>query len=147
MLELILYVEYNTLNKMFINYFIFINVEANFYFQFRHLCHQSAADTLADMNDQRMFVNLMKGMLQLDATWRLKPRQVMQHPFFHQRSDNFKAASSHRPVLHYPAHPTWQNIPPIHHQLNPHPSNNSHTQSQVSSEMKRNRVEDDVQRW
>ncbi|XP_051246011.1 homeodomain-interacting protein kinase 1-like [Dicentrarchus labrax] len=40
-----------------------------------------SADKVAEMTDLLMFVNMVKGMLQLDATERITPRQVLEHQF------------------------------------------------------------------
>lgn len=36
---------------------------------------------VAELIDLLMFVDMLKGMLQLDAAIRFTPRQVLEHPF------------------------------------------------------------------
>lgn len=106
------------------------------YFQVKLLNSQSTAEQIAEVNDLRMFVDLMKRMLKLNASTRITPCQVVKHQLFswHQISDKHSAAaSSHQPVLHQPIHPPRQN-------------KLSDTQSQVRNDMARKRAEDEKQR-
>lgn len=43
--------------------------------------HDNAADRVAEMTDVLVFVDMLKGMLQIDAGKRITPRQVLEHHF------------------------------------------------------------------
>ncbi|XP_030581851.1 homeodomain-interacting protein kinase 2-like [Archocentrus centrarchus] len=43
--------------------------------------HQNYADKVAEMADRLMFIEMIKGLLQLDAETRITPEQVLDHPF------------------------------------------------------------------
>ncbi|XP_071356048.1 homeodomain-interacting protein kinase 2-like [Trachinotus anak] len=46
---------------------------------------KNSADKAAEMSDVLMFVDMLKGMLQLDAASRITPRQVLEHQFISMR--------------------------------------------------------------
>lgn len=52
-----------------------------FTFQIRVINPENSADKVAEMRDLLMFVDMLKGMLELDATKRITPRQALEHPF------------------------------------------------------------------
>ncbi|CAJ1064327.1 homeodomain-interacting protein kinase 1-like isoform X2 [Xyrichtys novacula] len=47
----------------------------------RSLKSDTPAERILETRDRRAFLDLLKGMLQLDAANRLTPRQVLEHPF------------------------------------------------------------------
>ncbi|CAJ1048561.1 homeodomain-interacting protein kinase 1-like isoform X2 [Xyrichtys novacula] len=47
----------------------------------RSLKSDAAADKVLEMSDKQVFLDMLKGVLQLDAARRLTPRQVLEHPF------------------------------------------------------------------
>lgn len=52
-----------------------------FLFQIRPLSCTNAADRTAEEADLLRFVDVLKGMLQLDAAQRITPHQVLEHEF------------------------------------------------------------------
>ncbi|XP_029363959.1 homeodomain-interacting protein kinase 2-like [Echeneis naucrates] len=57
------------------------------------------ADKAAEMADVLMFVDMLKGMLHLDAAKRITPRQVLDHPFLSMRHiDSMYPLSNHPTV-------------------------------------------------
>lgn len=47
----------------------------------RLLSHNNVADKVVEDADRLMFVDMLKAMLELDATRRVTPRQVLEHDF------------------------------------------------------------------
>ena len=56
-------------------------LESLFNFQVNLPCHARAAGNIADFNDRRKFVDVLKQMLQLDASTQITPSQVLERPF------------------------------------------------------------------
>ncbi|XP_034038288.1 homeodomain-interacting protein kinase 1-like [Thalassophryne amazonica] len=54
-----------------------------------------ATDDQSQMNDQRMFLDLLKHMLHVDGNQRITPHQLLEHPFVnrHHREDNTQHSS------------------------------------------------------
>lgn len=64
-------------------------------FQIRTISSKNSADKVAELNDLRIFVDMLKRMLHLDASERITPHQVLKHHFISMRHIiNMKANSA-----------------------------------------------------
>lgn len=50
------------------------------------LSHSNIADKVVEEADRLMFVDMLKAMLELDASQRVTPHQVLEHDFVDRKS-------------------------------------------------------------
>ncbi|CAJ1083803.1 homeodomain-interacting protein kinase 1-like isoform X1 [Xyrichtys novacula] len=79
----------------------------------RSLKSDAAADKVLEMSDGQVFLDMLKGLLQLDAAKRLTPRQVLEHPFITMShlTSRFPYPSYFTSSLETMAQPSQQNSP------------------------------------
>uniref|UniRef100_A0A3B5AYG4 Protein kinase domain-containing protein n=1 Tax=Stegastes partitus TaxID=144197 RepID=A0A3B5AYG4_9TELE len=70
-------------------------------------------DNIEHRNDQKLFISLIKSMLTLDVSDRIKAREVLEHQFFapSHRQDQGRDPNPHQPSIGLPSLPTSSQLP------------------------------------